>query len=76
MNETITLEKKALFNLISLVTMATAEVYQGENPIDNVKSAMQDQMLYGIVPQELQEHIISVLSANYNVYDKTTNPII
>lgn len=76
MNETITLEKKALFNLISLVTMATAEIYQGEDPTDNVKSAMQDKMLYGTVPQDLQEHIVSVLRANYNAYDKTTDPII
>lgn len=76
MSETIVLEKKALFNLISLVTMATAEVYQGENPIDNVKSAMQNQMLYGIIPQELQEHIIRVIRANHNAYAETTNPII
>lgn len=76
MNETITLEKKALFNLISLVTMATAEIYQGEDPTDNVKSAMQNQMLYDIVPSELQEHILSVIRANYNAYDKIINPII
>jgi len=69
--ETITLEKKAVYNLISLVTMSTAEIYRGENPIDNVKSAMQNQMLYGIVPQELQEHVINVLYANLSTMGET-----
>ena len=55
---------------------AAVRAYLGKKKQEHQTAYMQDQMLYGIVPQELQEHIISVLSANYNVYDKTTNPII
>ena len=69
-------EQTHLCNLISFVAMVVADIWNDKCDINQALHSLEDEQLYGKLPEDLKKHVISVILANYNAYDQNTNPII